>query len=425
LPLYSVDCYVFFTKVNLQWIRRGNRKKTETKADADTLTAKILECPVCYDTLQPPIHQCYNGHLLCHTCIEKVQECPVCREDMPLKRIRNRAVEELTKNHEYKCRETGCPAKLKPADIESHKLFECQYASLPFCELLGIPTCKVLTTRGEICNHMSSAHGVPILENEKAQIHYLCVKSEQNGSKICWRPCIFQCFNQTFFLKCEFNPVTQSLSWTPLVHSRDEIVKNIRITLKVTSVSQDTTVEWKGPAHPLFEKTDKETAALVLPLKNYGSLFRSDSNEDTMVLCVAFEYILKTESISDLNLVKVESMPIFSDIFGTFSQTGLHEAVRLNPIHFGVTCDICSRTDIAGVRFKCLECEDYDICEHCERTSNAHDHHLFARLPAVHSQIRVADILSRCLGYNRRRGYRGHHLLGGPSLQPALPRDPN
>lgn len=128
-------------------------------------------------------------------------------------------------------------------------------------------------------------------------------------------------------------------------------------------------------------------------MKNYRSLIRSDNSEDTLILRVSFEFKSTNDLVSDMNLVKVESMPIFSDACGTFSQTGLHEAVRLTPIHFGVTCDICSRSDIAGVRFKCLECEDYDICEHCERTSNVHDHHLFARLPTVHSQIRVADIL--------------------------------
>jgi hypothetical protein len=343
---------------------------------------------------------------------------------MPQKRIRNRAVEELTKDYEYKCKEKGCPVKLKPADIEAHVLFECQYASLPFCELLGIPSCKVRSTKTGICQHMVADHGVIISENDRAQVHYLCVKSEHIGNKICWRPCVFQCFREMFFLKCEFNPTTQSLSWTPFAHSRDENVKNIRITLKVSSPSQNATVEWKGPAQSLFQKAENETAALLLPLKNYCSLFQTDSNNDTLILHICFELMAPLEPEPDLNLLKIESSPIFIEPLGEAFQAGLQEAQRPSPIHIGVTCDICSRPDITGVRFKCLECEDYDICEQCERTSTQHDHHLFARLPIVQSQIRVADILSRCLGYNRRRSYRGHGILVGvPPGMPRLPRD--
>lgn len=43
------------------------------------------ECPVCYESLQPPakILQCVSGHLTCLTCASKVEkfDCPVCRQD--------------------------------------------------------------------------------------------------------------------------------------------------------------------------------------------------------------------------------------------------------------------------------------------------------------------------------------------------------
>ncbi|KAK4871562.1 hypothetical protein RN001_015686 [Aquatica leii] len=39
----------------------------------------VLECPVCLDTIAPPVHQCENGHLICLRCRTKTERCPVCR----------------------------------------------------------------------------------------------------------------------------------------------------------------------------------------------------------------------------------------------------------------------------------------------------------------------------------------------------------
>ena len=34
-------------------------------------------------------------------------------------------------------------------------------------------------------------------------------------------------------------------------------------------------------------------------------------------------------------------------------------------IHHGIICDACESDPIRGLRFKCLECPDFDICEEC------------------------------------------------------------
>lgn len=47
-----------------------------------TAMSKILtalECPICMDTIQPPAHQCSNGHLICLQCRARSEKCPVCR----------------------------------------------------------------------------------------------------------------------------------------------------------------------------------------------------------------------------------------------------------------------------------------------------------------------------------------------------------
>ena len=34
-------------------------------------------------------------------------------------------------------------------------------------------------------------------------------------------------------------------------------------------------------------------------------------------------------------------------------------------IHYGIVCDVCEMKPIRGVRYKCMECPDFDLCEGC------------------------------------------------------------
>lgn len=39
----------------------------------------FLECPICFDIISPPAHQCPLGHLICFRCRVYIERCPVCR----------------------------------------------------------------------------------------------------------------------------------------------------------------------------------------------------------------------------------------------------------------------------------------------------------------------------------------------------------
>jgi len=39
-------------------------------------------------------------------------------------------------------------------------------------------------------------------------------------------------------------------------------------------------------------------------------------------------------------------------------------------IHTGITCNKCEVSPIEGVRYKCQTCDDFDLCEKCERTTD-------------------------------------------------------
>lgn len=54
----------------------------------DTLVADIsslkkdLECPVCLETVAPPVRQCMNGHLTCSKCAEILANCSLCKQPL-------------------------------------------------------------------------------------------------------------------------------------------------------------------------------------------------------------------------------------------------------------------------------------------------------------------------------------------------------
>mmetsp|Transcript_10030 Transcript_10030/g.11416 ORF Transcript_10030/g.11416 Transcript_10030/m.11416 type:complete len:113 (+) Transcript_10030:948-1286(+) len=48
-------------------------------------------------------------------------------------------------------------------------------------------------------------------------------------------------------------------------------------------------------------------------------------------------------------------------------QKASHEENKFKQvIHRNVTCDNCQASPILGVRYRCVVCEDYDLCSKCE-----------------------------------------------------------
>merc|ERR1712107_763826 len=73
--------------------------------------------------------------------------------------------------------------------------------------------------------------------------------------------------------------------------------------------------------------------------------------------------------------------------------------------HHGVVCDGCDGP-VAGPRYKCLVCPDYDLCATCE-TRGLHAHHKMIRLPAPCKRVAPRCHLARQV----------NPILGDPNIQ--------
>jgi len=61
-----------------------------------------------------------------------------------------------------------------------------------------------------------------------------------------------------------------------------------------------------------------------------------------------------------------------------FTETQPQKTVH--PIHTGIHCDGCGESPITGIRYKCMECADYDLCMKCEERNEHTVGHCFAKL---------------------------------------------
>lgn len=82
----------------------------------------VLECPVCFEYMTPPIIMCENGHNICDPCKAKCHSvCPTCRR--ALLQTRNIALEQLAQTTAYPCRhaDSGCPLVGPAAHVRLHE----------------------------------------------------------------------------------------------------------------------------------------------------------------------------------------------------------------------------------------------------------------------------------------------------------------
>ena len=66
--------------------------------------------------------------------------------------------------------------------------------------------------------------------------------------------------------------------------------------------------------------------------------------------------------------------------------------IQIKTVHSTITCDGCNVFPITGKRFKCLQCDDFDLCQKCEKTH-----------PHLHPMIRLNETTDFFVSRNVKR----------------------
>ncbi|XP_073823569.1 protein ref(2)P-like [Musca autumnalis] len=79
-----------------------------------------------------------------------------------------------------------------------------------------------------------------------------------------------------------------------------------------------------------------------------------------------------------------------------------------NSIHLNVECDSCLMAPIVGFRYKCIQCPNYDLCQHCE-AKHVHGDHMMIRMPNNSCPYVVDAWVTAGTGCGRKLGRKHHH----------------
>ncbi|XP_050514655.1 E3 ubiquitin-protein ligase siah-1-like isoform X1 [Diabrotica virgifera virgifera] len=102
------------------------------KTQRNMAAEQIMQCPLCLETMSPPIIQCKVGHSMCGSCIKEsgIKMCPTCREKLTT--TRNYQLEQLIEGIKdvlkFDCayQHKGCKFAVNKQDKENHER-ECKF----------------------------------------------------------------------------------------------------------------------------------------------------------------------------------------------------------------------------------------------------------------------------------------------------------
>ncbi|CAM0879753.1 unnamed protein product [Alopecurus aequalis] len=130
------------------------RRKAAAAASDVTMDLDILDCPVCFHPLRPPVFKCTVGHTICSSCHDKLPDkCHFC--SLPTVYSRCHMVEHVIESIKVACSNGnhGCTARITYYQKEEHEK-GCPHAPC-FCPVAG---CSFGGPTVMLMDHFSSKH---------------------------------------------------------------------------------------------------------------------------------------------------------------------------------------------------------------------------------------------------------------------------
>uniref|UniRef100_A0A2P2K2Z3 RING-type E3 ubiquitin transferase n=2 Tax=Rhizophora mucronata TaxID=61149 RepID=A0A2P2K2Z3_RHIMU len=234
---------------------------------------ELLECPVCWNLMFPPIYQCANGHTLCSSCKARISNsCPTCRGE--LGNIRCLALEKVAESLEVPCKYhmDGSSVKLEQEKICKCRPYNCPYAGVE-CSITGdIPSLVI---------HLKTDHKVDV--HNGCTFNHRYVKSNPRAiENATWMLTIFNCFDQQFCLHFEAFHLGMAPFYMAFLRfmGADDKARQFRYSLEVGGNGRKLT--WQGVPRSIrdsHKKVRDSQDGLIIP-RNLAHFFSGGNGQE-------------------------------------------------------------------------------------------------------------------------------------------------
>ncbi|XP_047333892.1 putative E3 ubiquitin-protein ligase SINAT1 [Impatiens glandulifera] len=251
---------------------------------------QLLQCPICENSMYPPIYQCPNGHTLCSDCKTiRVQNnrCPECRHE--LGNIRCLALEKVAESLELPCRfnALGCREIVPYRTKLNHENNNCTFRPYT-CPYAG-SECSVTGHIPYLVNHLKDDHKVDTHDGSTFNHRY--VKSNPNDvENATWMMTVFNCFGRQFCLHFEAFQLGSTPVYMAFLRFMGEENEARKFSYLLEVGGQGRKLSWEGVPRSIRDCHGKvrDSQDGLLMTRNLALFFSSgkDSEEDDLKLRV-------------------------------------------------------------------------------------------------------------------------------------------
>lgn len=226
---------------------------------------KVINCPVCYNSLRPPVAVCESGHSTCPDCKAKILTCSLCRKSFL--NVKNRQLDDILKVIPYLCRFEGCQILVKSND--DHEKW-CKYR-ITDCK---IHDCKWNSCVKDLVKHLKRDHPTITLIDE-TDIDQSCWHSDlnpQHKMSNWYIPVLV--YGQFFWMHITNDPTDNTFKKSFYSLPEENIVNSFKIT--VTFVKGKREYSSSILVHP-ENLTNEDENCICLPSSFVDALISRDN----------------------------------------------------------------------------------------------------------------------------------------------------
>ncbi|WAQ94765.1 YN8B-like protein [Mya arenaria] len=98
----------------------------------------------------------------------------------------------------------------------------------------------------------------------------------------------------------------------------------------------------------------------------------------------------------------------------SYQSHGMGRSLTGNFVHRGLHCDGCNATPIIGTRYKCMSCYEYDLCDGC-MSKRVHPNHSFKRITGLENlnTLQQSEFMGLGISHSASTQKRGNFVHRG------------